>query len=200
LASSSISGRNLRAISLPAEAHRGATSRPPVSRIPAKHSGSSRSESSRSMTRPLGQDRATRAQPGTARSRTNERRESTMVYVVLGCVMVRRFIIAMVAVLAVFAATVRLPARACALTMPAAQMAACADCCATMKSCVLSKQSQTPSVATTANAQPSTTFIAQPVQSLLVEATVNLPKPDTSPLAIPRDSPPRQAVLCTFLI
>jgi len=114
--------------------------------------------------------------------------------------MVRRLSIALIVMLAVFTAAVRLPVQACALDMPAAQKAPCTDdCCATMKSCVLSQHDQTPAVAST-DAQPSVSFIAQPIQSLLVQTTVNLPTPDLSRAGILPDSPPRLAVLCTFLI
>src|SRR5689334_17993944 len=115
--------------------------------------------------------------------------------------MARRFSIAVVVMLAVFAATVRLPAQACAMAMQAGQKVSCTDdCCATMKSCVLSQQGQTPSAATSANAQQSITLIAQPIQSSFVQAAVDPPKPDPSHLDTLPDSPPQLAVLCTFLI
>ena len=95
--------------------------------------------------------------------------------------MVRRLSIAAVTALATLTATVRLPAQACALNMPAAQKASCTEsCCATMKSCVLSQQNQTPSAATKRMLNRQSCSSPSRLQSLLVQATVNLPKLDVS--------------------
>jgi hypothetical protein len=115
--------------------------------------------------------------------------------------MVRRLSIALVVVLAVLTATVRLPAQACALNMRAGLKAPCTDeCCATMKSCVLSQQGQTPPAATSTNAQQSIALIGPPIQSLLVQAALSFPVPGKLSANILPDSPPSLAVLCTFLI
>ena len=114
--------------------------------------------------------------------------------------MVKRLAIALVLVLAVFTTAVRLPAQSCALPMPAAQKMSCAqDCCAKMKWACVQKEQTPPATASTA-IQQSIALIAPAVQTLLVQAPVASPKLDRRITDFAPQSPPRLALLCTFLI
>jgi len=112
--------------------------------------------------------------------------------------MVKRLAIAVLLVLGVASTVVHLPAQSCTMAMPIA--AASCDCCATMKSCVLPQKDRTPPA--TANAAEHQTIALSvpeiqsvPLQSPVASATFN-----SSAREALRDSTPRLAVLCTFLI
>ena len=114
--------------------------------------------------------------------------------------MVKRLTIVLVLVLAVFTAAVRVPAQSCAMPMPAAQKMSCGqDCCAKMKWACVQKEQTPPATASTAN-QQSIALIAPAVQTLLIEAPVTSPKLCRRVVEIAPESPPRLALLCTFLI
>jgi hypothetical protein len=114
--------------------------------------------------------------------------------------MIKRLTVAVVVMLAVFSAAVRMPAQACALNMPAAEKMSCGDCCAKMKSCALPQKDQAPpATASTAN-QQSIALIAPAVQTLLLQIPVVQSKADRRVADTAPKSSPRQALLCTFLI
>ncbi len=115
-------------------------------------------------------------------------------------VMLRQLVIAVTLVVAVCSASAPPLARACSLAMPTAQTALCTDCCAKLKSCVLPQQNQTPPAAPGSSVQQSIALIAPAIQSLSLMPVLTLPRPDHSRADIRAGSPPRLAVLCTFLI
>jgi hypothetical protein len=102
--------------------------------------------------------------------------------------------------LALWSAAMPVPAPGCAMSMSAAQSAPCTDCCATMKSCLLPQQNRVPPASASTGNQQSITLIAQPIASVVVQAAIALPRINFSGAEISADSPPRLAVLCTFLI
>src|SRR5947209_6901522 len=114
--------------------------------------------------------------------------------------MAKRWLIAVVLVLAVLLSPLRLPAQSCALSMRPVQKMSCGDCCAKMKSCMLPRKDQTPPATAPAATQQSIALIASAVQTLLVQVPVASVKRVTRSLAIAPELPPRLAVLCTFLI
>ena len=114
--------------------------------------------------------------------------------------MVRRLTVAVVLLLAVLSAPAPQFVRNCAMAMPAQQKAPCTDCCARMKFCVLRQEKQVPPASATASSQQSITLVAQPSESLLEKAIVLLPERRCFRTYLLPDTPPRLAVLCTFLI
>jgi len=114
--------------------------------------------------------------------------------------MVQRLTIAVVLLLAVLSASAPQSVRACAMAMPGLQKAPCTDCCARMKFCVLRQEKQVPPASATASSQQSITLAAQPIESLLGQATVMVSKHHCFRTDLFPTSPPRLAVLCTFLI
>jgi len=114
--------------------------------------------------------------------------------------MVQRLTIAVILLLAVLSASAPQPVRACAMAMPTLQKAPCTDCCARMKFCVLRQENQVPPASATASSQQSIQLAAQPIESLFGKATVTLPERHCFRAELFSDSPPRLAVLCTFLI
>jgi hypothetical protein len=114
--------------------------------------------------------------------------------------MVKRLTIAMVMTLAMFCTAVRLPAQACAMSMPTGQRMPCGDCCAKMKSCALPQKDQRPPATAASVTQESTALIAPAVPADFVYAP--LPSATFGPRSAESlcDSAPRLAILCTFLI
>ena len=114
--------------------------------------------------------------------------------------MVRQLTIVVTLSLALWSAAMPVSARGCAMSMPAGQGGMCTDCCATMKSCVLPQQNRVPPASASSGNQQSITLITQPIASVVVQAAIALPRINFSGTEISADSPPRLAVLCTFLI
>ena len=114
--------------------------------------------------------------------------------------MAKRLTIALVMTLALFCTAVRIPAQACAMSMPAVQTMPCSDCCAKMKSCVLPQKDQTPPATAASVTQQSIALVAPLVQTVFVYPPVLSAKLDRLSAETLRDSPPRLALLCTFLI
>jgi hypothetical protein len=69
-----------------------------------------------------------------------------------------------------------------------------------MKFCVLRQEKQVPPANATASSQQSITLAAQPIESLLGKATVIVSERHCFRTDLSPASPPRLAVLCTFLI
>src|SRR5690242_7097473 len=114
--------------------------------------------------------------------------------------MVRQLTTALILALALLTATMPFATRSCALSMRGVQKATCPDCCATMKFCVRSQQSQTAPATVVTTGQEPIAMSALTIHSPLVQEPVTLPKLNSAQADIPTDSPPRLAVLCTFLI
>ncbi|MFN2622455.1 MAG: hypothetical protein ABR611_06385 [Chthoniobacterales bacterium] len=114
--------------------------------------------------------------------------------------MIRRLTIAVVITLALLTAVVRLPAQSCALSMAPEQKRACGvDCCAKMKWCVIPQKAQTPP-ATTQPANQQIVLVAPAVEILRLIAPIASSTTDYRVANVAPESPPRLALLCTFLI
>lgn len=114
--------------------------------------------------------------------------------------MVKRLTIAVVMTLAMFCTAVRLPAQACAISIPAMQTMPCRDCCVKMKWCALPQKDQTPPATGAPVTQQSIALIAPAVPTHFVYAPTPSAKLDRHSAESLRDSPLRLALLCTFLI
>ena len=119
--------------------------------------------------------------------------------------MVKRLLVAVLLMLAVFSTVIHLPAQClpaqnCAMAMAGQSMSSCADCCATMKTCVRAHKDKMPPATATAAQPESIALIAPAIQTVrmwtpLPSGTTKRPMPETL-----RESSSRLAVLCTFLI
>jgi hypothetical protein len=103
--------------------------------------------------------------------------------------------------LALLLGAFQLPAQGCAMPMPQPAMP-CGDCCATMKSCALPQHNPVQQTATSDLSQQSIVLIAPDLTQLSVQSLIagqsRLSRHSATEPAT--HSPPRQAVLCTFLI
>ncbi|MEP6821845.1 MAG: hypothetical protein ABI946_05785 [Chthoniobacterales bacterium] len=113
--------------------------------------------------------------------------------------MIRRLMIGLLLVLALCLTPLGASTPGCALGKPAAQGMSCADCCATMKSCILPKQNPTNAITASSPSQADLTALPFPPVFLYDLAATPL---SHAAVVAPRTTAPhsRLAVLCTFLI
>ncbi len=86
------------------------------------------------------------------------------------------------------------------MSMPPTAKTTC-DCCATMKSCLLPQRNPSQSTAAVKHLQPAVVMMAPVLHALLTPAIASPARAVKLATAQPAvHSPPRLALLCTFLI